>query len=350
LSTWASLKSGLDFKMRRTLTLLLVWGALLGTASWGQDQPVDSTQPFSPFNFGQILSMGLSLSYFYYNEDISLDDDIASFGNGSNQPFQVIGTPKSTESGTEVGISASAAFYSWRNRLFFRPKAELLLGIGNTYDGSSQGQPLVDSGRTVGLQFSSIKGNKNNFFLFAGCDVGYSFPFFKFPFVIYTGIDYGWWYRDLTFSQDNTIYIGAAGNVETYTRYALPVGVFCATPISPEFAVGFDARVDWMFFGQMKETVNTGSSDSTVDFPVVTLGNRGLVRLEVFLQRKLNEHVSVKYAPYALFYSFGKSNTDVSTATTSSGTTFQQAFFEPTSNSFLVGITVSLDFLGKRYR
>jgi len=323
----------------------------LMTWSWAQDQPADSGQPFSPFDFGQILSLGLSLSYFHYAEDPSLSDDIEWFSNQYGYKPEIIGAPKSTEYGTDVGISAGATFYSWRDRLFFRPKAELLLGIGNTYDGSSQAQPLDSAGQTIGLQFFPEKGNKNNFLLFAGCDVGYEFPFHKSAVVIYTGINYTWWYRDLTFTQDNTIYFGAGGTVETYTRYALPLGILFTKPISPDAAIGFDARMDWMFFGQMKETINPGSGDPSIDFPSVTLGNRPQFRLDLFLQKKLNDHTSVKYSPYVLFYGFGKSNTDVIPPAASQGLPGNQdVFFEPSSNTVVVGITVSADFLGKRFR
>jgi hypothetical protein len=325
---------------------------LMMPESNAQEQAADSRKPFSPFSFGQVLSLGFSLSYFHYNEDISLSENIQAFSEHFGREPQVRGTPKSTEYGTDAGIILDGIFYSWENHLFLRPRAELILGLGNTYDGSTQEQPIIDApGDTTGFQFYSIKGNKNNFLFFAGCDLGYEFPFLKSAFVIYAGFDYTWWYRDLTFSQNNTIFFGAASTVETYTRYAIPVGILCTKPISPDVAIGFDARMDWMFFGQMKQTINPGSNEPVINFPTVTLGNRPQFRLDLFLQKKYNDQVSVKYSPYILFYGFGKSNTDaIPSAASQNLPGNQEVFFEPSSNTIMAGITVSLNFLKNRFR
>ncbi len=329
--------------MRITCGAAIAAGIILAASSRGQDG-----QPFSPFDFGQTFSAGLSLSYFHYNEEIDLTDEIQAFETRYGHTPEILGAPKSTEYGTEFGINAGGAFYSWRSRLFFRPRAELLIGISNTYDGSTQGDTIPGN---KGIQFSSFTGNKNNFFISAGGDFGYAIPFFKFPFVLYIGLDYLWWYRDLTMTQGNTYYFGASSNVETYSRVAVPTGILCVKPVSSVLAVGFDLRADWMFYGAMKNTVNTGSSDSTVYFPAVTLGNYPAFRIELFVEKKINDGGSVKVAPYFLFYGFGKSNTDVSTTTASSGREGpSQSFFEPSSKSFLVGCAVSMEFLNKRFR
>jgi hypothetical protein len=334
-------------KMRITCGAAVAAGIILAASSRGQDG-----LPFSPFDFGQTFSAGLSLSYFHYNEEIDMSDEIRSFETRYGRTPEILGAPKSTEYGTEFGINAGGAFYSWRSRLFFRPRAELLIGISNTYDGSTQGEPVVGSpGDTTGIQFSSITGNKNNFFISAGGDFGYAIPFFKFPFVLYIGLDYLWWYRDLTMTQGNTYYFGASSNVETYSRVAVPTGILCVKPVSSVLAVGFDLRADWMFYGAMKNTVNTGSSDSTVYFPAVTLGNFPAFRMEFFAVKKINDGGAVKLSPYFLYYGFGKSNTAVSTITVSPGDAQPyKSFFEPDSKSFLVGCTVSLEFLKKRFR
>jgi hypothetical protein len=317
-----------------------------------QEQTADEARPFSSFEYGQVISTGVSLDYFHYNEEVDLGDDIASFREHFQREPEIKGAPKSTEYGTDVGIGASGAFYSWRTRLFFRPRAELVLGIGNTYDGSTQGEPIVASpGDTSGLQFFSITGKKNNFLVFAGGDFGYNLPFFRFPLVAYLGIDFMWWYRDLIFTQGGTYYFGNASNVETYTRFALPVGILCVKPVSPDRALGCDVRMDWMFYGTMKETVNTGSSDSTAVFPAVTLGNRPSVKIELFMQKKMNGAAAVKFSLYFVYYGFGKSNTETATTTvSSSGTVYQQVFLEPSSKTFRLGGSLCLDFLKKRFR
>jgi hypothetical protein len=339
--------------MRIVPWLALLAGAwFIAAPSQAQDQPADSGQRFSPFDFGQINSIGLSLSYFDYNEDTRVDDDIQSFTEHFGKAPLILGAPKSSESGVDFSISGGATFYSWRNRLFLRPRAELVFGINNTYDGSTQGEWIVDlPGDTTGMQYYSYKGKKNNVFIFAGCDLGYAPPMFKFPVVIYTGFDYKWWYRNLDITQDGTYYFGPVSNVETYSWFALPLGVLCTKPVSPDLAIGFDARMDWMFYGNMQATNNTGASDSTVDFPAVTLGNRAAFRLELFALNKGNERASTKYSAYFMYYGFGKSNTATSTTTVQSspGSGMEQDFFEPTSNSIVVGVAVSFDFLKKRF-
>ena len=83
-------------------------------------------RPFSLFDYREIWSIGLSLGYLYYGEDIDVDDEVP------------VGTPKSTEYGFNFGLNGSATFYSWENKLIVHPKACLLLGLGNTYDGSTR--------------------------------------------------------------------------------------------------------------------------------------------------------------------------------------------------------------------
>jgi hypothetical protein len=335
-------------QMRIQQWLALIVGAGFCAALWGQDQPAEADRLFSPFDFGQIPSIGLSLSYFDYNEDTRVDEDIQSFTRHFGIPPVVIGTPKSSENGFDFSVSGGEAFYSWQNRLFLRPRAELVLGIGNTYNGSTQGEYIADApGDTIGIQFHPYTGKKNNIFIFAGCDVGYAPFLFKYPFVIYTGLDYKLWYRNLNITEGNTYYVGAASNAETYSWFALPLGVLCTKPVSPDLALGFDARVDWMFYGTMKVTVNTGSSGSTVDYPRVTLGNFPLFRLELFAQKKRNEQASIKYSAYVMYYGFVKSNTETSTSTDPS---FPGSdFFEPASKSIVAGFAVSFDFLKKRF-
>ena len=148
-------------------------------------------------------------------------------------------------------------------------------------------------------------------FLFAGCDVGYAVPYVKFPFVVYTGLDFKLWYRDLTplvDTQGVLYYNTDAGNSETYYWFSLPLGIFVTKPMSPRYVLGADACVTYMFFGGMK--VDGGPS---ANYPAVTLGNRASCKIELFVEKKKDNGPSVRFAPYFMFYTFGRSNTDSAT-------------------------------------
>ena len=312
--------------------------------------PLDAGQqvrPFTLFDYGEIISFGLSLDYLYYNEDIDLSAEIQSFKDHFGGPApQLSGAPKSTEYGVLVGLHGGATFYSLENKLFLRPRAAVLLGFGNTYDGSLQAQPMLGStGDTVGLEFDPYKFTKNNFFVHAGCDLGYSFPYFNFPFVIYTGLDFKLWYRDLMESQDVLYYTTGVANSETYYWLGLPLGVLFTKPVSPKLLLGMDASVTVMFTGGMNVAM-TAADGSPVNYPAVTLGNRTSVKVELFMQKKLEERLAVKFAPYFMWYGFGKSNTE--NATGGNGGSDNQTFFEPSSTSFLMGFILTWEVLWKR--
>ena len=128
--------------------------ALFAIGSWGQDVPDAAPEqphpasdgPFSLFNFGKITSVGVSLCWFSYQEEYDLNEEIQNFTESYGYPPDaVIGAPKSTEHGSDLALTAALTLYSWRNRIFFRPKAGLVLGMGNSYDGSSQEQLIVDT-------------------------------------------------------------------------------------------------------------------------------------------------------------------------------------------------------------
>jgi hypothetical protein len=301
---------------------------------------------FTLFDYSEIISFGLSLDYLYYNEDIDLNDEIRSFTDRFGRPPQFFGAPKSTEYGFALGLHGRAAFYSLENKLFLRPRAALLLGFGNTYDGSLQGQPVLNStGDTIGLGYAPYKFTKNNFFLHAACDLGYSFPYFKFPFVIYTGLDFKLWYRDLIDNQGVLYYTTNVANSETYYWLGVPLGVLVTRPVSQKLVLGMDASVTVMLAGGMSVAM-TAADGSPLKYPGVALGNRASLKAELFVQKKVDDRLSMRFAPYFLWYAFGKSNTE--TASSGGGASDNQTFFEPPSNSFLAGFILTWDVLWKR--
>lgn len=282
-------------------------------------------RPFSLFDYRSIVSAGISLSWFYYVED----PDIVN-------ALPLLGTPKSTEYGTVVTLSLGETFYNWKNRLVIRPRVDLLVGYDNTYDGSYQGDPVLNSlGDTVAYVFAPLKFQKTNLSLFAECDAGYAFPFAKFPFFVYTGLNFKLWYRNLL-NSSNVLFSSQASNSETYYWFSVPLGVNIVRPIDSRWIVGGDASVNFMFFGSMQ--ANQASGDSVVNFPAVTLGNRASVKIELFIEKKRDNKPAMRFTPYFAYYSFAQSNT----ATNGVG----QQFYEPSSNSFLVGATLSWEFLG----
>jgi hypothetical protein len=309
--------------------------------------PVDAGQPgrpFSLFDYSEVISFGLSLDYLYYNENVDLSDEIRNFTNHFGNAPLFSGAPKSTEYGFLVGLRGGGTFYSLENKLFLRPRVALLFGFGNTYDGSLQGQPLLgQKGDTVGLEYDPYKFTKNNFFLHAGCDMGYSFPYLNFPFVIYTGLDFKLWYRDLTESQDVLYYTTGIANSETYYWLGVPLGVLITRPVNSKLMLGLDVSATIMLTGGMSVTM-TAADGSAANYPVVTLGNRTSLKVELFAQNKLNDRLAVKFAPYFMWYGFGKSN--IETATGGSNT---QTFFEPSSDSYLMGFILTWEVLWKRF-
>jgi hypothetical protein len=316
--------------------------------------PADAGQqirPFTLFDYGEIISLGLSLDYLYYNENIDLSDENRSFKDHFGYAPQLSGAPKSTEYGVLIGLRGGATFYSLENKLFLQPRAAVLLGFGNTYDGSLQAQPMLGHtmGDTVGLEFDPYKFTKNNFFLHAGCDLGYSFPYFNFPFAIYTGLDFKLWYRDLIDNQGVLYYTTNVANSETYYWLGVPLGVLFTKPVSPKLVLGMDASVTVMFTGGMNVAM-TAADGSPINYPSVTLGNRASLKAELFMQKKLDERLSVKFAPYFLWYGFGKSNTETASASGSgNGVSNNQMFFEPSSTSYLMGFILTWEVLWKRF-
>jgi len=301
---------------------------------------VSIQRPFSLFHYNEITTIGLTLGYFTYNEIISLTDDIQQFTDQFGFKPEISGAPKSTETGTVFGLSAEKTFYFWKDRMLLRPKASFLFGYNTSYDGSTQQQMLVsDNGDTIGFGYDPIKYTKNNFFLDAGCDVGYVFPQEHLPFTLYSGIDFKLWYRDLLASGGQLTYSTGVNNSETYYWFNVPIGIMMTKPMSPTLVLGIDARLDWMVYGTMKVSMSDGSSSD--DYPAVTLGNRPSFKLELFSQSKSSDDRAYKFSPYVIWYGFEKSNTEIATSSDQTS----HMFLEPASRSFVVGITVSLVFL-----
>lgn len=296
---------------------------------------------FSIFSMSKMLELGVSCEYFYYNEYIDLDEYGRSFQYKNGRPPKIIGKPKSAEYGGVFGFNVNSWFFPHGSPLFIRPKFSFLVGLGNAYDGSSQAQPFADSltGDTIGIRYLPHADSKNNYFLAIGSDIGVGFPKAGCPFGVYTGIDARFWYRDMMLNTDKTDQTSGITNAETYYWFSVPLGLFFTKPVSVKTVVGFDARIDLMFFGTMNYLLSQASSGQSVNYPAVTLGNRASYTLELFSQFKTNDVIAWKISPYVKVYGFGKSESE--TATTSFDNT-RFSFFEPSSATLLAGCAINV--------
>jgi len=303
---------------------------------------------FSLFDYKKVISVGPWLSYFYYNENIDVGQMVQWYRDQYGTTPNVVGTPKSSEYGAVIGVRLQMPHYLRKPDLFIRPQVALLLGLNNTYDGSSAG--TYDSGSTGAvLEFTPVVMQKNNIFLFGSCDIGYTFSPGRWSCVAYTGLDGKLWIRDMTQYSTSPDESGSSvSSSETYYWFSVPLGAIIAHPISSRTVLGIEPRIEFMFFGQMQIEQSDASSSITYDYPAVTLGNRVSYRLETFLQVRVNERTSLTFALFGLLYGFGKSNTD--SATISDGfTSIKAAFLEPSSQSYQIGFTLNVGFLRKRY-
>jgi hypothetical protein len=251
--------------------------------------------------------------------------------------YPQLGTPKSTEYGTVITLSLGETFYNWHNRLVIRPRVDIHVGYDDTYDGSTQGQLYPNSvGDTVDL-FQPIKFQKTNIFLFTKCDIGYAFPMATFPFFVYSGLDFKLWYRNLL-NNSNVLFSSEASNSETYYWFSVPLGVNMVRHVDPRWIMGGDASVNFMFFGSMQVSYSQG--DVPTSFPAVILGNRASAKIEFFIEKKRDNKPALRFTPYFIYYTFGQSNLAINGQ--------GQQFYEPSSNSFMVGATLSWEFLGNR--
>jgi hypothetical protein len=293
---------------------------------------------FSLFDFGRIISLGATGSYFHYAEKISTDEYAGQ---------QLFGAPKSTEYGPVWGISFSETFYSRLNGLWLKPKICAMGGFGMQYDGSSQGKSVTNGkGDTIGIGFDPIQFPKNNYFLVPGADVGITFGNRSLPSVLFTGIECSIWYRSLLDSRYS--YYSGISNSETYIGWAAPVGLLVTDPIAPDCAVGIEARALWMFSGTMQVSFNSGS-DTLHSFPVVNLGSRASFRIEPFYIKKKSDDQAIKISVFFQVNNIGKSDTQLETITIGdiSGIP-HKFFFEPTSRTYWIGANCSIEFLRKQ--
>jgi hypothetical protein len=303
--------------------------------------PPDDNQKFSLFNYAKIVAIGPSLCWFYYNEHPDINPIIRQFRNQYLFQPSIIGTPKSSEYGAVMGFNLNIARFVRKPHLFIRTQFALLLGIANTYDGSSQ---AADNG-TGGIVFTPHKEQKNNTFLTAGLDIGPAFADAKCPWTAYSGLDIKVWNRDMTFYSQQSSSSSAS---ELYYWFSVPLAAQITRPASPHLLLGVEPRVDFMFYGRMQVSENS-SYYGTINYPTLTLGNRASFRCDAFMQTRLGTALSLKFGPYAMLYGFAQSNTDTVTIPANYGNSSQRMpFLEPASASLWIGFNFHVTFLRDR--
>jgi hypothetical protein len=253
--------------------------------------------------------MSICVHHLSYNEKILQDDILNSFTlQHGSPPDTVVGNAKSTESGLLYGFLFKYMKRFQKSGIFIRPQVELSLGFNNSYQGSTQDQPVSDDiNQNTGIHFKIIDTVKNNIFLNTEFDMGYSSTNSHLPFALYSGLRLALWLRDMPSNE-------AFANNESYYRWSVPVGLIINKPVSNCWSLGCDLTFDLMFSGGMDAvmgTENNGNEDEIeieIGIPEVSLSNRCGYRLELCADGLITERVSLHFAPYLNYYRFGKSN------------------------------------------
>ena len=305
----------------------------------------DDDRIFSLFNYAKIVGVGTSLSWFYYHEHPDINPIIRQFRNQYLFQPSIIGTPKSNEYGAVLGFNLNSARFLRKPHLFIRPHFALLLGIANTYDGSSQA--MTDTvGGTGSITYTPHTDQKNNTFLTFGLDLGPAFADAKYPWALSSGLDLTIWNRDMTFYSQQSSNATAS---ELYYWFSVPLTALITRPVSPHLLLGVEPRIDFMFYGRMQAS-EFSSYSGTVTYPTLTLGNRASFRCDAFMQSRLGNTVSLTFGPSVMLYGFAQSNTDTVTFPGSYGNPgLRVPFNEPASASFWIGFNFYISFLRDRF-
>ncbi|MBD3243465.1 MAG: hypothetical protein GF331_22940 [Chitinivibrionales bacterium] len=283
------------------------------------------------------FSVGLRLGYFYYAEQFPRDEARELLGIE-----KVEGQPKSSEYGLCEGLELDLVQRIAGTPLFVRPRLSAFLGLMHQYDGSTQSS-RVEGSDTIAV-YEPYEMKKNNFFLRAGIEFGGGHFGRALAVTGFTGVDVRLWSRAL--SRQETEY---------YSWYNLPVGLALYVNVPNEWRLGLEARAYFMIYGQMHYTFDSPGpfgSDPIEAPPVrlsdeISFGRRVSVRIEVPIQKRLGNAVSLRFYPYFEYYSFGRSNVD---SMTIDGDYFYDmepgihkgAFYEPASDTYNGGLSVDL--------
>ncbi|HEX2959195.1 MAG TPA: hypothetical protein VHO70_20340, partial [Chitinispirillaceae bacterium] len=306
---------------------------------------ISSDRPYNPLEFGNRIMMNICVHHLYYNERILKEDIVNSFVTQHGYPPDtIVGKPKSTESGMLLGFWFKYMKRFHETGIFIRPQFNFTLGLGNTYDGSSQAQTLTNGiDQKIGIRFEPVDTVKNNFFFTTEFDLGYSNTNKHLPFALYSGLRFAFWNRDMLSNE----YVS---NYENYSWWSIPVGIIVHKPVGPRWSLGCDFTFDFMFSGNMQAVMRVVQTGDEVDFPSVTLGNRCGYRLELIADGMVTESFSIQIIPWLNLYGFGKSNTEYASYNGNGVSTTNNTFpfYEPESATFLSGLNITFTILKSR--
>lgn len=294
------------------------------------------------------ISIGLRLAYFAYNELFPMEETLEFLGVDRIQ-----GQPKSSEFGLCEGLELDLMGRIPGSPMFIRPRLSGFLGIMHRYDGSTQADVQVIGGDTVAV-YEPAEMRKNNYFLRGSLELGGGHFGKKGAITVFTGIDARLWSR--TFSRQEKEY---------YYWCNLPLGLAMHANNNKGWRFGLEMRAFFMIGGAMHYVYDQPGlfSTSPIEAPPVYLSNeipfarRFSWRVELPIQKRLGNALSLRFYPYFEYYHFGRSNIDTMTIDPDYLYSYEPGsnlvpFYEPASDTYIGGLSLDLmlHFRRRSYR
>lgn len=288
------------------------------------------------------ISLGPHLGYIHYDEIFHENEMKALALMDGIVIDSFAGVPKSTEYGFCPGLSFSYCYTGKKVPIFFSiPTLTLLLGVGNTYDGSTGSVDSTSSG--VVAEFNPYTFTKTNLYMRYGFDLGYLFIVKKFHLRISTGFEQRIWRRNLVDRSD----IPEGIRVKDYERYSwisIPVNTVLYYLANDKFTIGAEFGTKFMVYGKMQIVFSISNNYEKIETEAdaVKLGNRVGCYGALLLEPRISRKVGLRIAPYFEYYRFGKSNTGTKRYVGNIVNNEPTHFYEPASKTFWGGLAFDI--------
>ena len=295
-----------------------------------------SSYPFHTISFGP------HLGYIHYDEIFHENEMKAVALKDSIVIDSFAGVPKSTEYGFCPGLSFSYCYTGKKVPIFFSiPKLTLLLGAGNTYDGSTQWQESTNNGVVVG--FDPYTFTKTNLYMMYGFDLGYLIVVKSCHLRISTGFERRIWRRNLVDRSDVPEGIRVK-NYERYSWISIPINTVFHFLVNDKFSIGAEFRTKFMVYGRMQIvfSASDGYDKIEIEADPVKLGNRVGCYGALLLEPRISRKVGLRIAPYFEYYRFGKSNVGTQKYVGDGVISKSYHFYEPASKTFWGGLAFDI--------